>query len=156
MKEVSAAEVKTLREETGAPVMEVRRALMETDGNVEEAKEILKQKGVEKVEKRAERETAQGLIETYMHSGGKIGSIVHLACETDFVARTDEFKKLATELAMQVAAMDPQNVEELLDQEYIREPGKKISNLVAEVIAKTGENIQVKRISRFSLSDQLK
>jgi elongation factor Ts len=156
MKEVSAAEVKTLREETGAPVMEVRRALMETDGNVEEAKEILKQKGLEKVEKRAERETAQGLIETYVHAGGKIGSMIHLACETDFVARTDEFKKLATELAMQVAAMDPQNVEELLDQEYIREPGKKISNLVAEVIAKTGENIQVKRISRFSLSDQLK
>jgi elongation factor Ts len=156
MKEVSVAEVKTLREETGAPVMEVRRALMETGGNFKEAKEILKQKGLEKVEKRAERETAQGLIETYVHSGGNIGSMVHLACETDFVARTDEFKKLATEIAMQVAAMDPQNVEELLDQEYIRDPGKKISGLVAEVVAKTGENIQVKRISRFSLLDQLK
>lgn len=156
MKEVSAKEVKDLRDETGAPVMEIRRALMEADGNVEEAKEILKQKGLERAEKRTERETAQGLIETYAHSGGKIGSIVHLACETDFVARTDEFKKLATEVAMQVAAMDPQSVEELLEQEYIRDPGKKVGDLVAEVIAKTGENIQVKRISRFSLLDQLK
>ncbi|OGY23198.1 MAG: translation elongation factor Ts [Candidatus Woykebacteria bacterium RBG_13_40_15] len=153
---VTAAEVKNLREETGAPVMEIRRALMETDGNVKEAKEILKQKGLEKVEKRAERETAQGIIESYIHSDARVGAMVHLACETDFVARTDEFKTLARELAMQVAAMDPQSVEELLDQEYIRDSEKKITDLVAEVIAKTGENIQVKRISRFSLSDQLK
>ena len=110
-------------------------------------------KGLEKVAKRTVRETSQGLIESYIHSDARVGAMIHLACETDFVARTSEFKKLAKELAMQVAAMDPQSVEELLDQEYIRDPGKKISDLVAELAAKTGENTKVIRIARFSLSE---
>ena len=150
---VSAEQVKKLREETGSPVMDIRRALEDTSGDAERAKEILKEKGLEVANKRAGRETAQGLIETYVHAGGKIGAMVHLSCETDFVARTGEFKTLAKELTMQVAAMDPENIEELLEQEYIRDPGRTVKELVNEVIAKTGENIQIKRLSRFSLSE---
>src|SRR3989344_4877607 len=150
MTEVSAELVKKIREETGAGVMDVRRALLEANGDEAAAKELLKEKGEAAVAKRSERETAQGVIETYVHSGGKVGAMVFLACETDFVAKTDEFKALARELAMQVAAMNPTNVDELVDQDYIRDPGKNVKQLVNEVIAKTGENIQIKRIARFS------
>lgn len=153
MSEISAELVKKLREETGAGVMDVRRALLETDGNEAKAKEILKLKGEAAVAKRSERETAQGVIETYVHAGGKVGAMVFLACETDFVAKTDEFKNLAKELAMQVAAMNPTNVDELIDQDYIREPGKTIKQLITEVVGRTGENVVVKKIARFSLGD---
>ncbi|HEY4695103.1 MAG TPA: translation elongation factor Ts [Candidatus Nanoarchaeia archaeon] len=153
MTEISAEEVKKLREETGAPVMDVRKALLEASGDHEKAKEILKAKGEASVAKRAERETVQGVIETYIHAGGKVGSMVYLACETDFVAKTDEFKTLAKELSMQVAAMNPTSVDELLQQEYIRDQGKIVKQLVTEVIAKTGENIRVMRIARFSLGE---
>ncbi|MEX0616967.1 MAG: translation elongation factor Ts [Candidatus Woykebacteria bacterium] len=151
--EITATQVKKLRDETGAPVMDARRALLEAEGNLDKAKEILKKKGAEIVAKKAARETGQGLIETYVHAGGKVGSMVHLACETDFVAKTEEFKVLAKEIAMQVAAMSPENTEELLDQEYIRDSGKKIKELVEETIAKTGENIQVKKVARFALGE---
>lgn len=153
MTEITAEAVKKLREETGAGVMDVRRALIEAEGNEKKAKEILQAKGEASVAKRSERETGQGVIETYVHSGGKVGSMVYLACETDFVAKTDEFKNLAKELAMQVAAMNPENVDEMVEQDYIREPGKKIKDLVKAVIARTGENVQIKRIARFSLGD---
>lgn len=151
--EVSAEQVKKLREETGAGVMDARRALQEAAGDSTKAKEILKEKGEASVVKRSERETGEGVIETYVHSGGKVGAMVYLACETDFVAKTEEFKNLAREIAMQTAAMNPENVDELLVQDYIREPGKKVSDLVKQVIARTGENVQVKRIARFSLGD---
>lgn len=153
MSDVSASEIKKLRDETGAPVMDVRQALQESSGNTKKAKEILKEKGLEKAASKAQRKTSAGLIETYVHSDGKIGAMVHLACETDFVARTSEFKKLAKELAMQVAAMNPSDIDEFLAQEYIRDPQKSIKELIAEVIAKTGENIQVRQIKRFSLND---
>ena len=151
--DITAEQVKKIREETGAPVMEIRRALMEANGDEVSAKEILKERGLEKAAERSERQTAQGLIETYVHPDARIGAMVHLACETDFVARTDEFKKLAHEIAMQVASMNPQSVEELLEQEYIRDPAKKISELVGEVVAKTGENVQIRRIARFALGE---
>lgn len=153
MSEISAKQVKKLRDETGAPIMEVRRALKETNGEEKEARETLKKRGLEKIAKRSNRETAQGLIETYAHADGKIGSMVYLSCETDFVARTDEFKNLAKELAMQVAAMNPEDTKEMLDQEYIRDPSKKVSDLVSEIAAKTGENVKIQRISRFSLGE---
>lgn len=153
MTEISAKLVKKLRDETGAGVMDVRRALLESEGDEARAKEILKSKGEASVAKRSERETVQGVIETYVHSGGKVGAMVYLACETDFVAKTDEFKNLARELAMQVAAMNPTSNDELIEQDYIREPGKTIKQLITEVVARTGENIQVKKIARFSLGD---
>ncbi len=153
MSQPAAAEIKKIREETSAPVMDIRAALEEASGDSAKAKVILKKKGLEKAQKKSGRETSQGLIETYVHAGGKVGAMVYLACETDFVARTDEFKKLAKEIAMQVAAMNPKNSDELLGQEYIREPEKKIRELIAEVVSKTGENIQLQKIARFSLNE---
>lgn len=153
MSRPTAAEIKKIREETSAPVMDIRAALEEASGDSAKAKGILKKKGLEKAQKKSGRETSQGLIETYVHGGGKVGAMIHLACETDFVAKTDEFKKLAKEIAMQVAAMNPKNSDELLDQEYIREPEKKIRELIAEVVSKTGENIQLQKIARFSLNE---
>lgn len=149
---ISAADIKKLREETGAPVMDAKKALEETKGDFNKAKEVLKSRGVEKAEKRSERMTSQGLIETYIHAG-KVGAMVEVGCETDFVARTDEFKNLAHELAMQIASMDPVDVEELLNQDYIREPSKKVKDLVTEIVAKTGENVLVKRFVRFTLGE---
>ena len=153
MTNISAENVKKLREETGAGVMDTRKALIEAGGEATKAKEILNTKGIEAVAKKANRATSQGLIETYVHAGGKVGSIVYLACETDFVAKTDEFKTLAKEVSMQVAAMNPKDVDELLKQEYIRDPKKTLEQIVGETVAKTGENIKVKRIARFALGE---
>ena len=153
MSGISAGEVKKLREETGAGVMDVRHALKEADGDTKKAKSILKEKGLEKAASKAGRETSAGLIGTYIHHDRTSGSIVHLACETDFVARTDELERLAKDLAMHGTAMNPANPDELLKQEFIRDPEKTVGEVVAEVSAKTGENIQVKRIQRFSVKD---
>ena len=151
MSKITATVVKKLRDETGAGVMAAKAALEEAQGGFEKAKEILRKKGEEVVSKKAARQTAEGLIETYVHVGGKIAGVVELNCETDFVARTDEFRHLARELAMQIAAMNPQTVDELLTQEYIRDPNRKIGDLIKEVIVRTGENIKVGKIARFSL-----
>lgn len=151
MIDISAKQVKKLREETGAGVMDVRRALIEVNGDEEKAKVVLKEKSVQQSAKKSERVTEQGLVESYIHGGGKVGSLVYIACETDFVAKTDEFKNLAKELAMQVAAMNPESIDELIKQEYIRDSGKTVKILVDEVISKTGENIQIKKFERFSL-----
>ena len=148
---ITIQEIKKLREKTGAGVADCRKVLEEAGGDLKKAEELLKRKGIEIAEKRAGRTTGQGLVETYIHAGGKIGAMVEVNCETDFVARTDEFKKLVHELAMQVAAMDPDDVKELLDQEYIREVGVKVGDLVRDTIAKTGENIVVKKFIRFEL-----
>lgn len=113
----------------------------------------LKQKGLEIAQKKAERETKQGLIEAYIHNGGKVVGIVELLCETDFVARNENFKNLAHELAMQVAAMEPKTVDELLGQEYIRDASKKIKDLLSDAIAKIRENIKIRRIARFELGE---
>lgn len=153
MTDIKAADVKKLREDTSAGVMDARKSLLEAKGDFAKAKDILKARGAEKVANKSERETSQGIIETYAHAGGKVGSMVYLACETDFVAKTDEFKSLARELSMQVAAMNPGDVEELIKQDYIRDPGKTVKQLVGETIAKVGENIQIKRIARFALSE---
>lgn len=153
MSEITANLVKKIRDETGAGVMDIRRALLESGGDESKAKEILKAKGEAAVAKKSERETGQGVIETYIHSGGRVGAMVYLGCETDFVAKTEEFKNLAKELAMQVAAMNPSSNDELLEQDYIRDPGKTIKQLITEVVARTGENIQVKKLARFSLGD---
>jgi len=148
---VTIDQIKKLREKTKAGIADCRRALEESDGDLKKAEELLKSWGVDKAAKKADRIVGAGLVETYMHAGGRIGSMVEVACETDFVARTDEFKNLAHEIAMQVAAMDPATVEELLKQEYIRDSAKTIDELVKETIAKVGENIVIKRFMRFEL-----
>lgn len=148
---ISIGDVKKLRQKTGAGIADVRRVLEEAGGDFKKAEGLLKSQGVEIASKKKDRATGQGLVETYIHSGGKVGAMVEINCETDFVAKTDEFKNLAHEVAMQIAAMDPKNVEELLKQEYIRDSSKIIDDLVKEVIAKVGENIVVKRFIRFEL-----
>jgi elongation factor Ts len=159
--DISAQAVKELREETGAGVMECKRALQEAGGNKEKAKDILREKGMTKHAKLAGREARQGLIESYIHTGGRIGALVEVNCETDFVARTEEFRTLAREIAMQVASMNPATVgkldsaeggdDVLLNQEYIRDARKSIRDLIKETIAKVGENILVSRFQRFEV-----
>jgi len=148
--------------------MDCRNALTEVEGDVEKALQLLKEKGLMKAEKKADRATTKGLVEAYVHTGGRIGAIIELSCETDFVARTDEFKELAHNLAMQVAAMSPQFITEeeipedadvepqaacLILQPYIRDPGVTIRDLIIEAIAKVGENIKVSRFARFELGE---
>lgn len=145
--------LKKLRNETQASVADCRRALEETNGEFDKAIEWLRQHGIEKAAKKSERTTSQGMVEAYIHGNGKIGSMVELLCETDFVARTDEFKHLAHEIAMQVSAMNPKDVESLLQQEYIRDSSKTIGDLIKETIAKIGENIVVRRIHRLALGE---
>lgn len=143
--------LKKLREETQASVADVKKALEEAAGDYEKAKEHLRKRGAEIAEKKKERETSQGLVEAYIHGNGKIGVLVKLSCETDFVARTQEFKNLAHEIAMQISAMDPKDVKNLLSQEYIRDPKLKIEDLVKEAVGKLGENIKVAEFSRIEL-----
>lgn len=143
--------LKRLRNETQVSIADCRRALEETDNDFEKAKEWLRKHGIEKAEKKSDRETSQGLVDCYIHQNGKVGAMVEVLCETDFVARTDEFKKLVREIGMQVAAMAPIDVDTLLKQEYIRDGSKTIGELVKEAIAKIGENIVVKRFTRMEL-----
>jgi len=150
---ITSEQIKKLREKTGAGVMECRRALGETQGDEEKAMEFLKKKGLKVAEEKKERETKQGIIETYSHAGGKVVAVVELLCETDFVARNEDFKTLAHELCMQVAAMAPKDVDELLEQEYIRDPEKKVGDIVNELIRKIRENIKIGRIARFELGE---
>jgi elongation factor Ts len=166
---ITAAHVKELREQTGAGIMECKKALEEAKGDVAKAVEVLRKRGMAIAESKAHRTTTQGLIECYIHAGGRIGAMVELNCETDFVARTDTFKDLAHDLAMQVAAMGPLAVSEedlppgaegepsdlcLLRQPFIKDPGRTIQELIAAAVAITGENIQVRRFSRFELGQQ--
>ncbi len=143
--------LKKLREETSASVSDCRRALEESNGNYDKALEWLKKRAAEKAEKKADRETGEGLVEPYIHQNGKIGVLVEILCETDFVARTDDFKKLAHEVAMQIAAMNPKDTEELLAQPFIKDPGMTIQELVKQTIGKLGENITVKKFARLEI-----
>ena len=161
---VSLDAIKELREKTGLGIMDCKKALAECQGNLELALEKLKAKGVAIAEKKAERTLAAGLIETYVHAGGRVAAMVEVNCETDFVARTPEFKALAHDIAMQVAAMDPKflspenapadtNPQEvcLLAQPFIKDPRRSIQDIIVEVIAKVRENIGVRRFCRFEL-----
>ncbi|MDP3998668.1 MAG: translation elongation factor Ts [bacterium] len=148
---ITIDQIKKLREETGAAVMDCRQALDKSGGDVKKAKVWLEKRGREKAEKKAGRQTGEGLIEAYIHATGKVGAIVEVTCETDFVARNAEFKNLAHEIAMQVASMNPRDLASLLKQEYIRDNSKTVEELIKETIGKLGENIVVKRIQRFEI-----
>ena len=145
-------DIKKLREETRAGIADCREALKESEGDLEKAKEWLKKKGLDKASSKAEREVKAGLVEVYSH-GGKVGVLVEVLCETDFVARTDDFKNLAHELSLQIASMNPSSVEELLAQEYIRDNSQTIDQLIKGVVGKVGENIQVGRFERIALGE---
>lgn len=138
------AMLKKLREETGAGVVDCQRALADNGGDYEKAKEQLAKLGLQKAAQKSDRAATQGWLGYYIHANGKIGSLVVLGCETDFVSRMQDFQNLARELAMQAAALKPKNVEEFLEQDYIRDPAKKVKDLLTQLSAKVGENIVVK------------
>lgn len=145
--------LKKLRSETSASVSDCRRALDESNGDYGKALAWLKKRAAVIAEKKSERATGEGLVEAYIHAGGKVGVLLELLCETDFVARTDEFKHLAKEIGMQIAAMKPENVEALLKQEYIRDSSLTMQELIKSVIGKLGENITLKRFQRFAIGE---
>jgi len=149
-------DINTRREKTKAGVMNARQALEESNGDMKKAEAWLKEKGLKSAEKRADRETSQGILETYSHANGKIVSVLELTCETDFVAKNEDFVKLAHEVAMQVAAMNPKNITDLEKQVWIRDGKTTIGDLVKETISKFGENIKIRRIARFELGEVLK
>ena len=166
--ELSVATIKELRERTGAGIMDCKRALEETSGDMAKAEELLVQQGIASAVKKATRSTEEGIVESYIHSGGRIGVLLEVNCETDFVARTADFKELAHDIAMQVAAMSPSYVSSddvpdgedadsaetvLMCQPFIKDPSKSVQDLVNEGIGKLGENIRVRRFSRFSLGE---
>ncbi|MFC2062481.1 elongation factor Ts [Chloroflexota bacterium] len=150
--------------------MDCHKVLIETEGNIEKAIAILKDQGLLKAKKKTERTADKGIVETYIHAGGRIGAMIELNCETDFVARTEEFKQLAHHLAMQVAAMDPHFIAKedfkdtggnldpqtacLLLQTDIKDPDKTIQDTIVEVVARVGENIKISRFARFELASQ--
>lgn len=151
MAQLDLKAIKKLRDETSASIADCRKALEQANGDEKKALEWLKKRAGEIAAKKADRETGQGIVEAYIHGAGKVGVLVELLCETDFVAKTDEFKVLAKEIAMQVAAMNPADVEALLKQDYIRDGSLTIEQLVKNAIGKIGENITVKRFVRFEI-----
>ncbi len=153
MKKLDTKKIKELRDKTGAPVMRAKNVLAEVGGDLEKATKILKKEGFEKAKKRAGRSTNQGIIASYVHHSSKVASMVELLCETDFVAKNELFVELGHNLALQVASMNPKNAKELEKQEFIKDPSVKISDLVGDVIAKTGENVNIGRILRLELGE---
>ncbi len=166
--DVSVEAIKELRERTSAGIMDCKRALQESKGDPAKAEEILREQGIASAAKKASRATNQGVVESYIHSGGRIGAIVEVNCETDFVARTPDFKELAHDLAMQVAAMSPLYVDDseipdgdevdpqqacIMQQPFIKDPSQTVQDLVNSAISKLGENVRVRRFARFSLGE---
>ena len=167
---VSVDDVKRLREETGAGVMDAKRALDDAAGDFARARALLRERGIAAAAKRSDRETGQGVVESYVHGEGRIGVLVEVNCETDFVARTDEFRALARDLALQVAAMNPAAIAPedvadgedaphdrdqaaLLTQAFVKDPARSVRQRIEETIASTGENIRVARFARFELGE---
>lgn len=147
---MSTTDIQKLREATGAGVMECKKALEESGGDFDRALKFIHESGLIKVEKRSGRETGAGLVESYVHNE-RVGAIVELRSETDFVARSEPFRKLAHDIAMQIAAMAPADVDELIKQPFIKDESKTVKDLINEVIAKVGENVQVGQFYRIEV-----
>lgn len=150
---VTMEEVQKIRQESGAGVMDSKKALEEAGGDYKKALDILKKRGAIVAAKKAARSAEQGLIEAYVHGKGKIGVLAEVNCETDFVARNPEFQELAHDIALQVSAMKPASVEELLAQPYIKDDSITIKDLINSKVGKLGENIRVKRFIRYELGE---
>ena len=151
MGEITAADVAKLRELTGAGMMDAKKALVETAGDLEKAADVLRKSGIIKAGKKAERATNEGRVHAYIHGGGKVGTLVEVLCETDFVARTAAFIELCNDLAMHIAAAAPESVDDLLKQPYVRDEAITIENYMKSVIAKVGENIKVGKFTRYQI-----
>lgn len=143
--------IKKIREKTSASIADIKKALEDSKGDEIKAFEILKKRGLEIVEKKSERTAKEGIIDSYIHADGKIAAVVVLLCETDFVARNEEFKNLAHDLAMHIAAFNPKDIEELNRQEFLKKPSLKVKEAIGEAIAKFGENIVLNQFCYFSL-----
>ena len=150
---ITASMVRDLREKTGAGMMDCKKALTETDGDIEKAIEYLREKGITKAAKKSDRIAAEGLVLAYISEDQKVGAAVEVNSETDFVAKNEEFKSFVEMVAKQVAINAPKTVEELLDEEAIEVPGKKISEVLIEKVAKIGENLTIRRFVRFETTD---
>ncbi len=161
--------IKELREMTGAGIMASKKALEESRGDIQAAAAALAVQGLATAAKKAGRDTTEGVVQSYVHNGSRVAAMVELNCETDFVARTPEFKALAYDLAMQVAAMSPAYVDTdsipagtkdieddklLIEQSFIKEPDKTVGDLITEMVSKVGENVRVRRFSRFALGEE--
>jgi len=171
MAEVSLEAIKALRMQTNAGVMDCKNALNEAGGDIVKAAELLRQKGLILASKKSSRDTHEGVVDCYIHTGSRVGAIVEVNCETDFVARTPEFRELVHNLAMQIATMAPRYVDNednesipaedianpeeacLMEQPFIKDPSMTIKDLVNSVVARLGENIRVKRFKRFALGE---
>ena len=152
MADIDISQVKRLRELTGVGITDAKAALVEAGGDFDKALKAMRKKGLTKADKRSEREARSGLIASYVHDG-RIGVLVEVNCETDFVAKTDEFKELVKNLCLHIAASEPQNIEELLKQPFVKNPDQTVGDYIKEHIAKLGENIVVRRFSRMVLGE---
>ncbi len=150
---VTAALVKELREKTGAGMMDCKKVLTETDGDLEKATELLRERGIAKAAKKSGRIAAEGLVETYITEDGKVGAVVEVNSETDFVAKNEEFKSFVSDVAKQVAIKNPETVEALLAEESISVSGKTVQEVLIEKIATIGENLSIRRFTRFETSE---
>ncbi|MFH1461124.1 MAG: translation elongation factor Ts [Patescibacteria group bacterium] len=148
---ISIEQIKQFRQKTNFSIMECKKALEQAGGDEVKAMKILEKKGAEKAAKKSERETKQGLIEAYIHNNGKVGVLLEINCETDFAARNEQFKELAHDLAMHIAAMNPKNQKELLIQLFIKDEQKTIDDLIKEAIGKIGENIKIGKFVRLEI-----
>ena len=149
----TANDIKRLREETSCGVIDCKKALEEAKGDFTKAKALLRKRGLEMAAKKSDRVAKEGRVEAYVHHGNKIGVIVEVNCETDFVARSEDFCTFTRDVAMHIAAMDPPNVQVLLGQPFVKDAGKTIQDLLNELVAKIGENIVVGRFARFKVGE---
>ncbi len=144
-------DLKNIRQRTGISIDAISKALDEAGGEVEKALELLKERGAKVANKKADRQTSEGIVANYIHANSKVGVMAELLCETDFVARTEQFKKLGHELAMHIAAMKPENIDELIVQPYVRNQDQTIDELIKEAISQLGENIKIGEFCRFEI-----
>lgn len=149
---MSKDQILRLREETGAGIMDCKRAFADAKGDVEKAKKILRDKGIATAQKKGSREAKEGQVISYIHAGGKIGVLLEVGCETDFVARNDVFQRFARDVAMQVAAQTEELP--LLDQKFIKDPAKTIRDYMTETVARLGENIVIRHFIRFRVGEE--
>src|SRR5574344_1923626 len=150
---VTASQVKELREKTGAGMMDCKKVLTETDGNMEKAMELLRERGIAKAAKKSDRIAAEGLVDAYISENGKVGAVVEVNAETDFVGKNEEFKKFVADIAKQVAEKNPANVEELLAQPSMFEEGKTVQEVLTNKIATIGENMTIRIVERYESSN---
>ena len=152
---ITASQVKELREKTGAGMMDCKKALTETNGDEEKAIELLRERGIAKAAKKSDRIAAEGLVETYISEDGKVGVVVEVNAETDFVAKNEEFRNFVADVAKQIAKENPADVEALLEQKSIAEPDKTVREVLTNKIATIGENMSIRRFVRFETNNLL-